>query len=133
MNNPSTIPTRETPTVLIVDDYVDALDVWEVFLSGAGFHVLTAATGPEALARVAAHRPDVIVMDLELPGMSGFDVARLLRADPATSGIPLIAATGYSHAAQLDQARRIGFNSVIVKPCDPDILVSTIRRLSAHT
>lgn len=121
-------------SVLIVDDYPDALDVWEVFLRGAGYNVLTAANGPQALECAATAHPDVIVMDLELPGMSGFEVARQLRADAQTKAIPLIAATGYSHTAQLDQAHRSGFDAVLVKPCDPDLLLTTIRRFSPdHT
>ncbi len=117
------------PTVLIVDDYPDALDVWELYLSAAGFHVITAGDGHQALDRATRDKPDAIVMDLELPGKSGYEVARDLRARVDTRGIPLIAATGYSHAKQLDAARASGFDTVIVKPCDPEALVAAIRRL----
>lgn len=116
-------------TILIVDDYPDALEVWAVYLQGEGFEVLTAATGPEALSCATSAIPDLAVLDLELPGLSGFEVARQLRALPATQHIPLIAATGYSHAVQLDEARDSGFDAVVVKPCDPDALVAEIRRL----
>ena len=120
-------------TVLIVDDYPDALDVWEMYLSAEGFRVLTAATGRQALATASAGNPDLIVLDLDLPDLSGFDVARELRAQPATRHIPLIAATGYSHVVLQDRAMQSGFDSIIVKPCDPDALVVEIERLlSAH-
>jgi CheY-like chemotaxis protein len=117
------------PTILVVDDYPDALQVWEMYLRGAGFNVITAADGPAALAKATAHRPDVIVMDLELPGLSGIEVARRLRGQPLTQDIPLIAATGYSHAGTLNEARESGFDAIVVKPCDPEMLVAEIRRL----
>ncbi len=120
---------RTPPTVLIVDDYPDALDVWELYLRAAGFHVVTAGDGHQALDRATQDKPDAIVMDLELPGKSGYEVARELRARAETRDIPLIAATGYSHAKQLDIARASGFDTVIVKPCDPEALVAAIWRL----
>jgi len=119
------------PTILLVDDYVDALPAWEIFLQAEGFAVITAATGHEALSSAAANRPDLIVMDLNLPDFSGCDVARTLRANPATVHLPLIAATGYSQPQRLDEARKAGFDAVIVKPCDPATLVAEIRRLLA--
>ena len=116
-------------TILIVDDYADALDVWQRYLQAEGFHVLTAADGHQALAVATSERPDLIVMDLELPGLSGLDVARTLRAQHATRHIPLIAATGHSRTALLDLARQSGFDLVLVKPCDPTALVREIRRM----
>ena len=116
-------------TVLLVDDYADALEVWELFLSAAGFTVGTATDGVDGLAKARQLRPDVIVMDLQMPGLSGAEVAQALRADAATRHIPLIAATGHSRT-QLSDARAAGFDSILVKPCDPDDLVAEIRRLA---
>lgn len=115
-------------TVLLVDDVVDALEVWELFLSAAGFTVATASDGVAGLEAARRIRPDIIVMDLRMPGLSGAEVARELRADEATWHIPLIAATGHARTA-LEDARRAGFDSVVIKPCDPDELVAEIRRL----
>ena len=112
-----------------MDDYPDALDVWEVYLRAEGFEVWTASDGESAFAEAVREKPDVIVMDLELPGKSGYEVARDLKARPDTRDIPLIAATGYSHVKQLDLARASGFDAVMVKPCDPQSLVAEIRRL----
>ena len=120
-------------TVLIVDDYPDALDVWALYLRAEGFRVLTATDGAQALTQVRTHHPDVVVLDLELPDVSGCDVARQLRASPDTCHLPLIAATGCSHGVQLERAREAGFDRVMVKPCDPDVLVEEIRRLAAQT
>jgi two-component system cell cycle response regulator DivK len=117
------------PTVLVVDDYLDALQVWEIFLRSAGFDVVTAADGQSALEAVERQRPDIIVLDLELPVLSGFEVARQLKRNAATRSIPLIAATGYSYAKLLKQAVQSGFDTVVIKPCDPAGLVALIRRL----
>jgi CheY-like chemotaxis protein len=115
--------------ILIVDDYPDALDIWVLYLGSIGYRVSTASDGAEALAQAEQLLPDLIVLDLELPRVSGFDVARQLRANPETRDIPLIAATGYSHLRQLDRAREAGFDRIVVKPCDPDLLVEEIERL----
>jgi CheY-like chemotaxis protein len=116
-------------SILIVDDYVDALEAWRLFLRAAGFEVRTAADGVTALEDALQNPPDLIVMDLELPRMSGLDVARALRQREETRNIPLIVATGYSHAQALAESKDVGVDSVIVKPCDPDHLVSEITRL----
>lgn len=115
--------------ILIVDDYPDALDIWAIFLRSSGYRVSTAADGAEAIEKAEQLLPDLIVLDLELPRISGFDVARRLRSNPETRSIPMIAATGYSHIRQLDRARDAGFDQIVVKPCDPDLLIEEIERL----
>lgn len=115
--------------ILLVDDYPDALDIWALYLRSMGYRVSTAGDGAAAIAQAERLQPDLIVLDLELPRVSGFDVARHLRRNPETRFIPLIAATGYSHVRQLDRAREAGFDQIIVKPCDPDLLVEEIGRL----
>ena len=118
-------------TVLVVDDYADARHVWAEYLHLAGFAVLTAADGPEALAAVQSNLPDVILLDLELPGLSGLDVAAQLKASPETQHIPLIATTGHSLATHGDAATQAGFACVLVKPCKPHDVIAEIRRLVA--
>lgn len=115
--------------ILIVDDYQDALDIWGLYLRSLGYHVSTASDGAAALEQAERLLPDLVVLDLELPRLSGTDVARQLRANPDTRCIPLIAATGYSHSRQLDAARDAGFDRIVVKPCEPDVLVDEIERL----
>lgn len=122
-------PTR----ILLVDDYPDALEMWGLYLRSLGYDVATADDGLTALDLALAMRPDVIVMDLELPGITGFEAARRLRQHAATADVPLIAATGYSHVKQLDQARSAGFDSIIIKPCDPGMLVAEIERCRVAT
>ena len=116
-------------TVLRVDDYQDALDVWEIFLTAAGCQVMTASDGAQALAIARSQRLDVIVMDFQMPGLSGPSVAEALREDPATAQIPLIAVTG--RRIDLAEARGLGFVALIVKPCEPDVLLAEIRRVAA--
>jgi two-component system, cell cycle response regulator DivK len=115
-------------TILIVDDYPDALDVWDLYLQASGFQVLRAEDGNEALKIACEQVPDLVVMDLELPGLSGSQVAAALRQRDDTRHIPLIASTGHSLPAKLDEARRSGFDLILIKPCDPAELVEAIRR-----
>jgi len=121
------------PDILVVDDYTDALDVWTIMLGTAGFDVRTAATGPQALDAVHARVPDLIVMDLLLPGLSGLEVARELQRHDTTRHVPLIAVTGCSSDAELTVARQSGFASVLRKPCEPPALIDEIRRLLTPT
>jgi CheY-like chemotaxis protein len=118
--------------ILLVDDYPDALEIWGLYLRAHGYEVETAVDGLEALAKAHAKVPDAIVLDLELPGISGFEAAVQLRRARDTAAIPLIAATGYSHVKQLSQAKASGFDSIMVKPCEPAALVAEIERL-LHT
>lgn len=115
--------------ILIVDDYPDAVEIWAIYLRAFGYQVSTAGDGAEAIAQAERVLPDLIVLDLELPRVSGFDVAKHLRANADTESIPLIAATGYSHQRQLDLAREAGFDVIVVKPCEPDALIVEIERL----
>jgi CheY-like chemotaxis protein len=115
--------------ILIVDDYPDALDIWALYLRSMGYRVSTASDGAAAIEQAERLLPDLIVLDLELPQVSGFDVAKHLRSNPETRAIPLIAATGYSHRGQLDRARQAGFDQIVLKPADPDALVEEIEHL----
>jgi len=117
--------------ILLVDDYFDALEMWAICLRQCGYEVLTAADGLRAVETAIAERPDLVVLDLDLPGISGLEVARRLRAFPPTARIPLIAATGYSHIRQLESAAQ-DFAAVLVKPCEAVTLVREIERALAQ-
>jgi two-component system OmpR family response regulator len=117
--------------ILLVDDYVDALEMWALYLRSRGYDVLTASDGLKAVEMAGEFLPDVIILDLDLPGITGFEAARRLRNLPNTAQIPLIAATGYSHVKQLDEAHGAGFAAVLVKPCEPAALVKEIERVLA--
>lgn len=118
-------------SVLLVDDYPDTLEMWALYLRACGYGVFTASDGKEALGIAQAQHPNVVILDLDLPAMSGYEAARRLRSATGTSAIPLIAVTGYSNSARIDAVRRAGFAAVLVKPCDPPTLVSEIERVLA--
>ena len=114
------------PRLLIVDDSADALEMWAFYFRSSAFDVDTAATGAAALAAADRRTPDVILLDLQLPDMSGLEVARRLKASPQTASIPLIAVTGMGGTKDHDAARRAGFSQIAVKPCPPADLLAKI-------
>jgi CheY-like chemotaxis protein len=114
--------------ILLVDDYFDALEMWALCLRQCGYDVLTASDGLQAVEVASTQRPDLVVLDLDLPGISGLEVAKRLRAFQPTAKIPLIAATGYSHVRQLESAAQ-DFAAVLVKPCEAATLVKEIERV----
>ena len=120
---------NDPATVLLVDDYPDTLEMWTLYLRSHGYSVVTADNGIDALAMARAKHPSLVILDLDLPGISGYEVARRLRGGADTSNIPLIAATGYSADQQMEDARDAGFTTVLVKPCDPEGLVHAIEDL----
>lgn len=115
--------------LLLVDDYRDALDMWAVYLRARGFEISTATDGPSAVRVAVETVPDLIVMDLVLPGLNGCEAARQLRARPDTARIPIIATTGNTHPVELERARHAGFATIMIKPCDPTALVGEIERV----
>ena len=121
-----------TGRILLVDDYRDALAMWALYLRMLGYEVETAADGETAVRVAALTPPDVIVMDLVLPVISGCEAARRIRATPQTARVPMIATTGLTHPELLAQAREIGFMSIVIKPCDPPTLLHEIERALAH-
>jgi len=112
----------------LVDDYPDVLDMWGLYLRHRGYDVDTASDGFEAIEHAHEHVPDVVVLDLGLPGIDGCEVAVRLREAPDTAEVPLIAATGYSNTDQLTEARQSGFDAIILKPCDPAQLEAAIKK-----
>ena len=113
--------------VLVVDDNVDAADTVAMFLRIEGHVVQTAADGHEALASAATFEPEVVVLDIGLPLVDGYEVARRLRQLPATRQALMVALTGYGQAADREQAQAAGFDLHLVKPADPCVLAEHIR------
>lgn len=112
------------PLVLLVDDEPGILDVYGDVLTDAGFRVVFAISGQEAIDQARAHKPDVIVMDLKMPGVDGYEAARRLKAARRTRSIPVIAFTGDPHD---DKALAAGCVSVIKKPCTADAFIAAIK------
>jgi two-component system cell cycle response regulator DivK len=116
-------------SILLVDDFEDGLDMYREYLTYRGFHVVVARNGKEAVAQARLHRPDVILLDLRMPEMTGTEVMQVLRADPSFVTTPIVALT----AQALDSERRLalnaGFDALIAKPCFPDALVVAVERI----
>jgi two-component system, cell cycle response regulator DivK len=123
-------PGDNGPSVLLVEDDMDGRRMYAEWLTGAGFRVVQAHNGLQALERALDFLPDVVVTDLNIPGIDGFELTRRLKQDPRTCDIPVLAVTGYAaFAADPDRARRAGCDAVLPKPCSPDDLESAVRSL----
>jgi len=122
------------PTILVVDDERDIRDLVSYHLTRSGFMVVTAADGERALEVVRETVPDLIVLDLMLPGMDGLDVCRLLRRDPRTSHVPVVMLTARDDETDVVTGLELGANDYVAKPFSPRILVARVRAAlrSAH-
>jgi CheY-like chemotaxis protein len=126
--SPSARARQAVPLVLVVDDVADQRDIYSQYLRFLGYRVETAVNGFDALAKVRALDPDLVVMDLSMPLMDGFEATRALKADPATRDIPIIALTAYSLHLPEEWALSAGCAAYLRKPCLPADLESTIRK-----
>lgn len=119
-----------SPSVLIVEDDRDGRLLYVEWLEQAGFRVDQAHNGLQALERAFEATPDVVVTDLNIPGIDGFELTRRLRQDPRTRDVPVLAVTGYAaFAADPSRARRAGCDAVLPKPCSAEDLETAIRSL----
>ena len=117
------------PLVLVVDDFADNREMYSEYLSFSGYDVIEAKNGKEAIEAANARMPDIIIMDLSLPVMDGWEATRRLKADEKTRQIPVVALTGHALAGHSKGARDAGCDSFLAKPCLPDQLVAEIRRM----
>ncbi len=120
--------TPSGPLVLVVDDFEDNRVMYVEYLQFQGFSVAEAVNGAEALARAQELLPAVIIMDLSLPVMDGWEATRRLKADPRTASAVVIALTGHAEPAHAQKAREAGCDDFIAKPCLPEDLVQKIRQ-----
>jgi CheY-like chemotaxis protein len=111
------------PLILLVEDYDDAREMYRDYLEYAGFRVETARDGHEALVKARSSNPDLILMDLSLPGLDGWEATRRLKTDPATAHLIVVALSAHALSAEGDRARRAGCDGFIAKPCLPNELV----------
>jgi CheY-like chemotaxis protein len=121
--------------VLIVDDNRDAAESLAMILSLSGTTVEVALSGAQALEKVRSFAPDIVLMDIGMPGMDGYEVARRLRADVATRDLVLVALTGWGQAEDRERAIKVGFDEHLTKPVDPEALslVLSLRREPSGT
>jgi two-component system phosphate regulon response regulator PhoB len=120
---------RVNQRILVVDDEPDAVELVEFNLKNAGFDVVTAADGADALKKARTFSPDLIVLDLMLPEVDGLEVCKILRRDPATAGVPIIMLT--AKAAEIDRVLglELGADDYITKPFSPRELVLRVKSL----
>jgi len=121
--------SEQQPLILVVDDYQDAREMYAEYLQFSGFRVAEAKNGNEAVEQAFALKPDLILMDLSLPGMDGWEATRRLKADDRTKRIPIVALTGHALAGASEGAKKAGYDSFVTKPCLPDDLVVEVRRM----
>jgi CheY-like chemotaxis protein len=119
----------EKPLILVVDDFEDNREMYAEFLQFSGYRVAEASNGLEALDKAFELLPDLILMDLSLPGIDGWEATRRLKQDTRTRHIPVVALTGHALAGHSKGAREAGCDAFITKPCLPDVLVVEIRKL----
>ena len=124
---------QQGPLILVVDDYDDAREMYAEYLQFCGFRVAEARNGNEALEQAFTLKPDLVLMDLSLPGMDGWEATRQLKADDRTRNIPVVALTGHALAGASEGAKRAGCDSFVTKPCLPDDLVVEVRRMLSLT
>ena len=120
---------RDRQLVLVVEDYQDAREMYAAYLQFSGFDVAEAQNGVEAVEKTTELLPDIVLMDLALPRMDGWEATRRLKADARTRHIPIVALTGHALAGHAEGAREAGCDAFVTKPCLPDALVAEIRRL----
>lgn len=113
--------------VLVVDDLIDNRDMYVEYLRFHGYEVLAASDGPGAISLAKAHRPDVVIMDMSLPEMDGWEATRILRASPETADVRVIALTGHAGPAAKSRALAVGCDAFVTKPCLPEDLLRLVR------
>ena len=113
--------------ILVVDDNLDALDSLCELLTLEGHAVRSAASGPAALQLLGEFVPDAVLMDIGLPGMNGYELARAIRNHAGSQGVLLIAVSGYGDLAAKDSSRQAGIDRHLTKPVDLDALCAVLR------
>jgi len=116
-------------TVLVVEDDPETRQLYTEALTQGGFGVDQAHNGHQALDKALKSPPDLVVMDIAVPGIDGIELCRRLRADERTRDVPVLAVTGYEDRHYPDRVLTAGANHVLIKPCDADLLISEARRL----
>ena len=120
--------TREQPLVLVVEDYQDAREMYAAYLQFSGYEVAEATNGIEAIEKTQELLPDIVLMDLALPRMDGWEATRRLKSDPRTRAIPVVALTAVAMRGDEEQARAAGCDDYISKPARPVAIREMVRK-----
>ena len=119
-------------TVLIVEDNLDNRIIYRTILEHAGFLVIEAEDGATGVRLVREHRPDLVLMDISIPVIDGYEATRMLKADPSTAAIPIMALTAHAMAEDRLRAAEAGCDAYLAKPAEPNHVVAEVRRLLAE-
>jgi two-component system cell cycle response regulator DivK len=114
--------------ILVVEDQEDNRRILRDLFASASYETIEAHTGDEGVAMAETHRPDLILMDIQLPGIDGYEATRRIRANPELSHIPIIAVTSYALSGDAGRAREAGCTEYITKPFSPRQLLTTVRQ-----
>lgn len=120
---------HEPRSALVVDDVTDVTEMLSVLLTHAGYDVSCASTAPEALTLAREQHFDVVISDIGMPEMNGYELAKALRSLPGYEGVPLVAVTGYSMFDDRSRSITAGFNAHVTKPIDPRAFLDLIEQL----
>ena len=118
--------------ILVVEDQEDDRQIIRDMLAGTGYAITEAEDGEQALAAVAKERPDLILKEIQLPSMDGYEAMRRIRTDPALLSIPIIAVTSYAPNEEEQKARAAGCDDFVPKPYSPRQLLAKIRQLMSQ-
>lgn len=121
-------PASTAQTLLLVEDNEDNRIIYCTVLRHLGYNVLEAQDGVQAVELARSALPDLILMDISIPRMDGWEATRVLRNDSRTSAIPIIALTAHALADDRERASQVGFTSYLAKPIEPRLVVAEIRR-----
>ena len=121
-----------TKRILVIEDTEDNRRIMRDLLESAGFALIEAVTGEEGVAMAQQHGPDLILMDIQLPVLDGYEATRRIKAQPALSNIPIIAVTSYALAGDEAKTRAAGCDAYIAKPFSPRQLLAKVRELLAQ-
>ena len=113
--------------ILVVEDQEDNRQILRDLLGHSGYELMEAENGEEALAAVAKQRPDLILMDIQLPIMDGYEVTRRIKNDPSLKSIPIIVVTSYALSGDEGKAQAAGCDAYITKPFSPRVLLAKVR------
>jgi CheY-like chemotaxis protein len=123
----------ERPLVLLVDDSPDNRELYAEYFAFSGFRVAEAGNGQEGVAAAKRLKPDVVVMDLELPLVDGCEATRRLKSDPSTEGIAVVVLTGHGHEDDRARAIASGCDAFLLKPCLPSDLLAAVKRVRSRS
>jgi two-component system cell cycle response regulator DivK len=118
-----------TKRVLLVEDNPHNRKIFSGMLTHSGFEVVEAEDGHQAIAEMARRLPDIVLMDLSIPGIDGWEVTRRFKADPRTKAIPIIALTAHAMRGDEERAREAGCDHYLAKPVSPKKVVEEVRKL----